>query len=330
MLKLKKLVKKFFKNKELAISIVRLSNNFSFDNFTFFISIINKIFSNITCNLKFNKDNLCELFSVLKCIKTKKSFIKNINIIYTLLINALFSSTGKLLRSDKSVKNIKNKILLFFQSIKSDPIFLNLDSEFINNPSEINYNNIKSYFIMKYNELQFILNLPFGYLLRLFLMDDNFVPLFNFPVNPIFGDHENTYQNYIEGKITFSNKSCYEEIIKSLKSGNVEENFIPNKQLIICQKLGFDSGAFLSRLGNPEFNQALGDAVSSGEAGDLIDKFNNGGFQEKVASSAPSEAAVESAESSGSLYVIGGIILLLIIIVIIVVSLCETGTMNCN
>jgi hypothetical protein len=183
-------------------------------NFLLFIKYVNCLFKKVGIALKPTK----ELYQAMKCNKKNLGSIimKNINKVYT----------------NRDIEKIKEKVKLFFSSISSDHTFISLDTAFINENNEINYNNLVSYFEMKNKELHKLLNMGILYSVSFNIMDDNLLPLYSSE------NKENTYSIYKEGKIKYISKHIYSSLIHTVKTGEDDENIEKGKFISLSSKLG--------------------------------------------------------------------------------------------
>jgi hypothetical protein len=242
----------------------------------------------------------CDIYSFISCMPFSWD---NAQAFIDLIFIKIFTPRKNIL---KKREPLESTIAVFLENVKNDPIFQQLDSSFLSLPSDLTYNNLTQYFITKFHELSSILDIPFGYTQNLFLMDDNFLPLFNYPV--VFDQVENTFENYKAGKITFEDSYFYSTITQSLVSNSLKSTFIKNVELIVANKLGVPGGYGLRQVlikTNGDLTQHI---IDNPEAEETISTF---------------------ADTYGINPYVALFIVALVIAAIIIGILCGTKTMNC-
>jgi hypothetical protein len=161
------------------------------------------------------KTTLCSLFSSLS-----NKFIKK-------CLNRILSS----------LRRIQRQVTGFFTYLSMDPEFIERDTAFTTSPTGENYNNFVAFIAAKEKVLKKITGIKESHIL---CTDDNNVPFFSL---------KNSYNKYIEGKITFPRKENYISLIKASLNGN--DVLSGPFGLIISQHVGVNmsyASAFLGLL----------------------------------------------------------------------------------
>jgi hypothetical protein len=171
-----------------------------------------------------------ELYKSMKRYEKCRSE-NNLNSLISLILNNLNGKRRNKLNNKSDVKKIETTILSFFSSIKADPTFISLDSAFVSNGNETNYQNLVIYFKRKSEELVSLLNLGPLYTVSLNIMDDQFLPLFSSMGS---NDKYNLYKN---GEITYKNRDTYTTLIHTLQTGQ-DSKILNTSTLSLSTKLG--------------------------------------------------------------------------------------------
>jgi hypothetical protein len=131
----------------------------------------------------------------------------------------------------RQMLKIADKIHLFFIQLSQDPVFISLDTEFINNPSQTSYNNLISYVELKNDVFIERLNLSTDLTVTLTMMSDDRIPMYN------ENGGNNTYEDMIKGNIEFDTRDEYIGGIKSTAIGQYEK-YYPLQGILIAYKVG--------------------------------------------------------------------------------------------
>jgi hypothetical protein len=178
------------------------------------------------------KEFICK-FEKLK--KKNAEFFSALQTIPLAPIDNLLTSNKMLKRINKIFKRqmlkIADKIHLFFVQLSQDPIFISLDTEFINNPNQTNYNNLISYVKLKNDAFIESLNLSADLTVTLTMMSDDRIPMYN------ENGRNNTYEDMIKGDIVFDTRDEYIGGIKSTAIGQYEK-YYPLQGILISYKVG--------------------------------------------------------------------------------------------
>jgi hypothetical protein len=202
------------------------------------------------------------------------------------LIKLLFP---KKVNKEELIRNM----YIFLYDMKNDPTFLSLDQAFISSPTEENYNNFISYFKDKSKNLSDSLNINFPFIAYFNVMNDNLLPMFS----SLFKN--NTYDNYINGKIEFPRRNDYAITIKSVKTGNdIEE--IKDRRIAIASLLGQDGEIVAEEL-----------LVDTGASGQLAQVAEENGASGEVL-----EEAEASSSGGSALYDFFNILLNLLLVIL--------------